>query len=142
MSDRLKEAREVIANLVEALEEEGLGTVDAVTEARWFLEDTQPELYAVQFRSMRTAIHNVIIFDDRENAERFFTALALETSEKLEDKPEAREALDSVFNFCIALAVDMFEIDFRNPPKEYKEYRLVYSNTGARAYIPDSYCLG
>ena len=121
MSSRLEEAREVISNLVEALVEEGLGTIDAVTEAEWFLDSTQPKLYAVQFRSMHTAIHSIAIFEDRTTAVWLLNVLNND-----EEFPE------------IDLNMELMEINFRNPPTEHDGYKLKYVNNCVNS-IPDVY---
>jgi len=122
---QLKEAREIIASLVEGLEGEGLGVLDCVTEARWFLEETEEKVYGVQFRSMHTAIHNVIVFEERHAA--ITTVHLFEQTEQFPDDLE--EYTDG------AAVVDIFEIDYRNPPKEYKGKKLAIVNT----IFPDVY---
>ena len=121
---QLEEAREVIASLLETLEEDGQGALDVCTEARWFLDATQDKVYAVQFRSMRTAIHNVIIFEEQHSANFLHRLFAI--NEQFPDDLE---------EYTSAPCLDMYEIDYRNPPKEYKGKKLVIINN----VIPDVY---
>lgn len=90
--------------------------------------------YAVQFRSMHTAIHNVIVFSVESTADELFNILN-ETNEM----PEFFQEFDNDKNFC-----DMFEIDYRNPPTHWPHIddenalELIYVNIPVNN-IPDVY---
>ena len=62
--------------------------------------------YAAQFRSMHTAIHNVAVFSLEERAREFLMYI-----EEHEEMPSEHE-----FDFDSNSFVDMYEIDYRNPP--------------------------
>ena len=125
---QLKEAREIIASLVETLEEDGQGALDVCTEARWFLDATQPKLYAIQFRSMRTAIHNIAILEYIKDAQHFQWLL---------EHPE--QVGDALGEIAEQFGTEIVEIDYRNPPKEHDGYKLVYLTDDV---VPDCYFLG
>ena len=92
--------------------------------------------YAVQFRSMHTAIHNIAVFSLESKAEELFHIL--NTTEQMPDEHE--------FEFEPMNFVDMVEINFRNPLQHYPNsedpdgLRLVYVNgEGTLNSIPDVY---
>jgi len=126
---QLDEAREIIASLVETLEEYGHSALEVVTEARWFLDETQPKLYVVQFRSMRTAIHNIAILERINDAQHIQWLL---------EHPD--DVADGVVEAALESGlVEVVEIDHRNPPKERDGYKLVYLTGDV---VPDCYYLG
>lgn len=84
------------------------------------------KLYAVQFRSMRTAIHNISIFGDKEMAQDF--CMFVEENQEL---PEEYE-----FNYDSQNFMDTFEIDYRKPPTDMQDIPLEYLNSDN---VPDAY---
>ena len=89
------------------------------------------QFYAVQFRSMHNAIHSIAVFSLEEQAHDFFDFIS--NTEMLPDEHEM-ELKDEWF-------VGMEEIDYRNPPYEYKEMEILYINEWDKnhGYIPDVY---
>ena len=94
------------------------------------------KLYAVQYRSMHTAIHNVIIFSAEKTAVELFDYI-----QSTLNMPEEFEEFNNPKNF-----VNHFEIDYRNPPVRY-DYELdlalfgleiIYVNY-PEGYVPDVY---
>jgi hypothetical protein len=86
--------------------------------------------FGVQYRDMHTAIHNVMIFDSRDVAETLLEMLMAEVP-----MSEAQEALNAQYGDD-AQAKDRIEINFRNPPSEYRdEPLLIINDNGA----PDVY---
>ncbi len=83
-------------------------------------------LYAVQFRSMHTAIHNIAVFDVESLAKKLFDFVK-----------ETNEIPEDCF-FDSTSFVDLYEIDFRNPPTHHKDCELSYVNNPTNT-IPDAY---
>jgi len=86
------------------------------------------KLYAAEFRSMRSAIHNIAIFTAENWATEFFQVL-----NESEEMPDITE-----FNYNSDKYVDTIEINFRQPPTHYNETELVYINNPINS-IPDVY---
>ena len=90
--------------------------------------------YAVQFRSMHTAIHSIAIFSLEQKAEELFEFMMA----------KARMPEEFEFPFEPCNFVDMQEINFRNPPHtcgdpdDVDSLPLVYVNF-PETYIPDVY---
>ncbi len=82
--------------------------------------------FAVQFRSMRTAIHNIAVFNNKTNARMF--CMFIEEDQEL---PEEHD-----FNYDLMEYSNVFEIDHRKPPTNVQGYTLEYIN---RDNIPDVY---
>jgi len=94
---------------------------------RWVhLNADTEDLYAVQFRSMQSAIHNIAVFDDENEAASFFDYII--THEEL---PEVD---DSTYNGLIGFN----EINFRQPPTQFNDAELIYVNEPTNL-IPDVY---
>jgi hypothetical protein len=94
------------------------------------------KLYAMQYRSMHTAIHNIVIFSAEKTAKELFDYV-----QSTLNMPEVFEEFDNPKNF-----INHFEIDYRNPPTRY-EYdndaalfglELVYVNY-PEGWVPDVY---
>ena len=92
--------------------------------------------YAVQFRSMHTAIHSVAIFSLEQKAEELMQIMMATNEMPLEDE----------FEFEPLNFIDTVEIDFRKPLEHYPNsddpdgLRLVYVNgEGTLNHIPDVY---
>lgn len=83
--------------------------------------------YAVQFRSMHTAIHNIMIFSVESTAVELFNIL-----NETETFPEGFISITDG-NF-----VDVYEINFRNPPERHEGIELIYVNRPVNT-IPDVY---
>jgi len=90
------------------------------------------KFYAVEFRSMHTAKHNVAVFSLESIAFQF-----LMTIEERETMPEHFPELNNP-----KIYVDMFEIDYRNIPRECEGIELEYVNTldyKGNHEVPDVY---
>lgn len=95
------------------------------------------KFYAVQFRSMHTAVHSIAVFSLENWAVELFQIL--NESEQMPDEIE--------FRFDPANFVDMYEIDFRNPPYTHGDpddadsVPLIYVNGQGTEHcsIPDVY---
>jgi hypothetical protein len=74
-------------------------------------------IYAVQVRSMHTAIHNLLLFKTKGKALKVYNII-----KNLEECPD----LDDPEFFLYY--VDCIEINFRNPPATYKEEKIFYVN--------------
>ncbi len=87
------------------------------------------QFYAVQFRSMHNAHHNIAVFSLEETAQEFFDLIDNE-----EEIPEDYTFLEDNF-------VGFQEIDYRNPPVEFQEMEILYMNEWAvnDNRIPDVY---
>ena len=83
--------------------------------------------YAVQFRSMHTAIHNLIIFSVESTAVELFNILN-----------ETEEFPEDFTNITDKDFVDIIEINFRYPPERHEDIELVYVNRPENT-IPDVY---
>ena len=84
--------------------------------------------YGAQYRDMHTGIHNVIIFESIVMA-----------NEVLKDLHEFEELPDWYLNE--SQYVGYIEIDFRNPPEEYREgtLHIVNGDLGLPTGVPDVY---
>ena len=87
------------------------------------------QFYAVQFRSMHTAIHNIAVFSLEGEAQQFFDLISTH-----EEIPEVYEFDDMNF-------VGIEEIDYRDKPHEFKGMEILYINEWYKNanYIPDVY---
>jgi hypothetical protein len=92
------------------------------------------KFYAVQFRSMHTAIHSIAVFSLQQKAEELLAFM----------KAEERMPDDFEFEFEPCNFVDMYEINFRNQPYTHGDpddvdsMPLVYVNY-PETDIPDVY---
>jgi hypothetical protein len=86
--------------------------------------------FGVQYRSMHTAIHNVVVFETREVAQTLGEMLNAEV-----DMAEAQDVLVMQYGKEAGEAKASFEINYRNPPTEYREQVLLIVNDA----IPDVY---
>ena len=77
---------------------------------------------------MHTAIHSVAVFSLEQTAQELLAILR-----ETEEMPEFFPEFDNDKNF-----VDMFEINFRNPPYECEGMDLIYVNYPENS-IPDVY---
>ena len=84
------------------------------------MDHNSPVLYAVQFRDMHTAIHNIIIYQSL-----------------LEARAALRSIKEEETTGAAPLCEDQIEIDYRNPPAEYGGHPLTIINGGEE--IPDCY---
>lgn len=82
--------------------------------------------YAVQFRSMRTAIHNIATFSVKDTAQEFYMFIDI-----CNNLPE-----ECVFDYDSLEHGDFIEIDYRNPPMNVQGRKLEYINSDN---IPDVY---
>ncbi len=87
------------------------------------------QFFAVQFRSMTTAIHNIAVFSLETEAQRFFDAINAHAQ-----IPEGYDLDDANF-------VGFQEIDFRRKPYEAFDMEILYMNEWAcnGDQIPDVY---
>ena len=76
------------------------------------------KFYAVQFRSMHTAIHSIAVFSLESVAAEFFNLINY-----AENLPSEIE-----FEFDPNNFVGMYEINFRHKPYEVQDVPLVYVN--------------
>jgi hypothetical protein len=74
-------------------------------------------VYAVQVRSMHTAIHNLLLFKTKTKALRVYDII------KSTEECPALCTPDFWIYF-----VDCVEINFRNPPTTYKREKIFYVN--------------
>ena len=96
---------------------------------RWVHLNADPvdeELYAVQFRSMQSAIHSIAIFSSEAEAKELFYYI-----DKNKEFPEVD---DSTYNGLIGFD----EISFRQPPTHFNDVELIYVNEPTNS-IPDVY---
>jgi hypothetical protein len=86
------------------------------------------QFYAVQYRNMHTAIHEIAIFSLEQQAKDLLKAIT------------RYEELHPVLSFeeLYSSFVDSFEIDFHEPPYEYGGVELLYVNDPVNT-IPDVY---
>lgn len=88
-------------------------------------------LYGAQYRDMHTAIHHVTVCSDRASAKRLVKHL---DQHEAFPKSLSSDAEDAAFP-CNVIAD--IEINFRRPPAEYRERKLVIVN--ADTVVPDVY---
>jgi len=84
--------------------------------------------YAVQYRNMHTAIHEVAIFSLEQQA--------IDMLEMIKRDEEFHPAF--VIEDAFSSYVDLIEINFRNPPHHYNDVKLQYVNDPVTS-IPDVY---
>lgn len=65
--------------------------------------------YGVDYRNMHTAIHGILVFSDRDEAEQAYDEL--KQAERTNDEYEYNDILDYVFDFAVE---DIDEINFRD----------------------------
>ena len=84
--------------------------------------------YAVEFRSMHTAIHNIAVFSLEEKAQELYNII--KTTEQLPDEFE--------FEFEPMNFIGIFEINFRDPLREVEGMEVLYINNPENS-IPNVY---
>ncbi|MFK4136793.1 hypothetical protein ACI2KR_31685 [Pseudomonas luteola] len=84
------------------------------------------QVFGVQFRDMHTAIHNVAIFESREDAKAVFGVVA-----------EGELGIGDACDVIGCTAKNVIEINFRNPINEYRGHPLQIVNPEKQ--IPDLY---
>ena len=84
--------------------------------------------YAVQFRDMRTAVHNLAICKTRTRACHVLQHI------------NSQESL-SGFDFDSGSPIDAIAIDFRNPPSKYngENLKIINGSQGTPPGVPDCY---
>ncbi len=84
--------------------------------------------YAVQFRSIHSAKHSIVMFSLESKAIQLLAILKV-----AEQFPDESEMKMEPGNY-----VETIDIDFRNPPREYEGVPLLYVNNPENS-IPDVY---
>ncbi len=87
------------------------------------------QFFAVEFRSMQTAVHNIAVFSLEQEAQNFF------------DTINAHADIPFNYDFDEANFLGFVEIDFRNKPVEAFEMEILYINEWDcnADFIPDVY---
>ncbi len=78
-------------------------------------------IYAVQVRSMHTAIHNLLLFKTKTKALKLYDIIK-----------NTEECPDLYASEFFLYYVDCIEINFRNPPTTYKDEKIFYVNAHRR----------